>query len=838
MNKIRIYDLAKELKLDSRRVIDDARRFGFDVSVPSNSLSDTQADRIRAKYFVKKTEPSQLQVRLVKKKVDAMEPSADQVSELIPAEFVAGTIPPEAAVPSHRLEGEDSGGFPAELEMDIAGPQVRITPLHLVQRPAIQQAARTQAGTPPPPEVADLPVQIEPPLMAQPRTQVRMLRPSGTLAPPPPAPAPMVPTVYVPPRDDRRRHRRRPMRPTTPRTGTTVVEQAPVMSPPTTPEVREIRQVKLMEGLTVKEFSEKLEVKPRDIVRLLMQQGVLATINQNLDSEVAKRVARELGFEVTFASFEEIHEEAEIEKLLASGEEEELAPRAPVVTVMGHVDHGKTSLLDAIRQTRVAESEAGGITQHIGAYVVQVPNPDRPSELRPVVFLDTPGHEAFTLMRARGAQVTDLVVLVVAADDGVMPQTIEAINHARSAGVPIIVAINKVDKPEANADRVRQALSDQGLVWDGWGGDTVMVEVSAKKRINLDRLLEMILLSADILDLKASPRRKATGIVLEAKLDRGRGPVASILVQQGTVSIGNPFVVGSTLGRVRAMFNDRGAPVMEAPPATPVEIIGLESVPQAGDRFSVVEDISTSQRISSTRQTQQRAARAHAVATTSLEQLYEKIRVGELKELQIVLKADVQGSLEALRGAIEKLSTEKVKVRIVLNAVGAITESDVLLAAASRTMERTAIVIGFNVRPEPRAEEVAKQEGVDIRLHSIIYKVEEEIRQSMLGLLEMSEKEVTIGRAEVRQVFRIAKAGNVAGCMVQDGTIKRTARVRLLRDNVVVHDGTLASLKRFKDDAGEVRQGFECGISLERYNDIKEGDIIEAYIIERVAQTL
>jgi len=601
---------------------------------------------------------------------------------------------------------------------------------------------------------------------------------------------------------------------------------------------REIRPVKLMEGISVKEFSEKLELRPRDVMRKLLERGVMATINQSLDPDVAREIGRELGYDVHFASFEELAEEAVIEKLIKAGEEEVLIARAPVVTVMGHVDHGKTSLLDAIRETQVAESEAGGITQHIGAYTVKVPDPDKPTQMREIVFLDTPGHEAFTKMRARGAKVTDTVVLVVAADDGVMPQTIEAIEHARAATVPIIVAINKIDKPEANVDRVKRELSDQGLVWDGWGGDTVMVEVSAKKRINLNGLLEMILLTADLLDLKANPQRQAMGVVLESKLDRGRGPVATILVEQGTLQTGDTFLVGSTLGRVRAMFDYRGKPLNEAPPATPVEVIGLEAVPEAGDKLVVVDEAATAQRISSMRQTAQRQARVSTSAATSLEQLYERMRTGELQELQLVLKADVQGSLEALRQTLEKLSSPKVKVRVIRSGVGAITESDVLLATAANEMERSAVIIGFNVRPEPRALELARQENVDMRFHSVIYKVEEEIRNAMLGLLEPTEKEVPLGQAEVRQVFHVAKVGNVAGCMVTDGLVRRKTPARLIRDNVVIHEGAIQSLRRFKDDATEVKEGFECGISLENYNDIKPGDVIEAYTVEKVAQTL
>lgn len=601
--------------------------------------------------------------------------------------------------------------------------------------------------------------------------------------------------------------------------------------------MKELKPIRLPETVTVREFAEKLQVAPREVIQKLVARRIFATINQPLDREIARELGREFGYDVSFTSFEELIEEQELERILQSGEEEVLVPRAPVVTVMGHVDHGKTTLLDAIRQTRVAEQEAGGITQHIGAYVVSVPDPDEPTRQREIVFLDTPGHEAFTMMRARGAQVTDIVVLVVAADDGVMPQTIEAIEHARAARVPIIVAINKIDKPEANPERVKKALAEHGLLWDGWGGDTVMVEVSAKRRMNLEALLEMIILTADLMDLKANPNRKAVGTVLEAKLDRGRGPVATVLVQQGTLRVGDWFVVGATYGRVRALVDDRGRTVPEAGPSRPVEVLGLESVPQAGDKLMVVEDQATAERIASTRQLELRQARAR-MAMTSLDQLYKRLQAGEVKELQIVLKADVQGSLEALRQTLEKLSGEKVRINVIRAGVGAITESDVLLAAASRDMQRTALIVGFNVRPEPRAREVAEAEGVEIRLYSVIYKVEEDIRNAMLGLLAPVEKEVILGRAEVRQVFRIAKVGNVAGCFVQSGVIRRNANARVIRDHVVVYEGTIASLRRFKDDVAEVKEGFECGLALEKFNDIKEGDVIEAYVIEKVAPTL
>ncbi|HNQ15661.1 MAG TPA: translation initiation factor IF-2, partial [Pyrinomonadaceae bacterium] len=559
--------------------------------------------------------------------------------------------------------------------------------------------------------------------------------------------------------------------------------------------------------------------------------GVIVSINQRLDAEIIELIAEEFGHEVEFISVEEQDEEEE--EII--DDPEDLEPRAPIVTVMGHVDHGKTSLLDYIREANVVSGEAGGITQHIGAYSVFVANPDNPEEKRRVVFLDTPGHEAFTMMRARGAKATDVVILVVAADDGVMPQTIEAVEHSKAAAVPIIVAINKIDKPDANPDKVKQGLAGLGLQPIDWGGDIEMVPVSAKKRENLDNLLETVLLQADIMDLKASPTRRASGVVLEAKLDKGRGSVATVLVQQGTLHVGDPFIVGQFYGKVRAMFSDRGETTQEAAPATPVEVLGLQGVPQAGDTFQVVSDIEKAQTIA--QQRQMHARQAAMVKTTK--RGIESLGQADVKELLVILKADVQGSVEVLRATLEKLSTEKVKVRVIRAGVGAIAESDVLLASATQAdnTQTAVVIIGFNVRPEARAAEVAKQEEVDIRLHSIIYKVEEEIRAAMIGMLDAIEKEVILGKALVQETFKVSKVGTIAGCRVTDGVIRRQAKARLIRDGVVIWEGDIASLKRFKEDTNEVRQGFECGISLVNFNDIKFEDEIEAFVIERVAAT-
>jgi translation initiation factor IF-2 len=580
------------------------------------------------------------------------------------------------------------------------------------------------------------------------------------------------------------------------------------------------------EAVTVKELSEKLGVLSRDIQRLLMQKGVLATVNQTLDPATAVQIAREVGVEAAVVSFEEELELSRAGKETAEATAAARVPRAPVVTVMGHVDHGKTSLLDAIRQTNVAAGEAGGITQHIGAYRVDVKG-------KPIVFLDTPGHEAFTSMRARGAKATDIVVLVVAADDGVMPQTIEAIDHARAAKVPIVVAINKIDKPNANLDRVKKELADRNVLLESWGGDVPSAEISALKKQGIDHLLELILLVAELQELSAPAAEQAKGVVLEARREAGRGNIATVLVQAGTLRVGDVFFAGSVFGRVRSMQDDRGGKVTEAGPATPVEVTGFEDLPMAGDPFQVVEDEAKARSVVAFRQQKERDKAMAASSRLSLEQLFSKIQEGKIKDLPIILKADVSGSMEVLSQALQKLSTDKVKVSLLHSGVGAVNINDVLLASASG-----AIIVGFNVRPEKKAAEEAEKAGVDIRLHTIIYNVTDEIRKAMEGLLDPTLKEVAKGRAEVRNTFKVPKFGVVAGCYVTEGTIPRSAQVRLLRDNRVVYEGKIGSLRRFKDDVSEVKQSFECGIGLERFQDVKIGDIIEAFQVEKVAGTL
>ncbi|MGA2990019.1 MAG: translation initiation factor IF-2 [Candidatus Korobacteraceae bacterium] len=592
------------------------------------------------------------------------------------------------------------------------------------------------------------------------------------------------------------------------------------------------REITITEGISVKDLAEKLSVRAKDVIARLLARGVFATINQTLEAGLANDMARHFGASTNLISFEQQVQQEMETQALAVNDESVFAEmtRPPVVTIMGHVDHGKTSLLDAIRSTNVAGGEAGGITQHIGAYKVQITDANSPAYGREIVFLDTPGHEAFTRMRARGSKVTDIVVLVVAADDGVMPQTLEAIDHANAAKVPIIVAVNKIDKPGALPDRVKKQLGDRGLLPEEWGGTTVFVDVSAKQKTNLNLLMEMICLVADLQDLKAVPERLATGSVLEAKLDRGRGPVATVLVQNGTLHAGENFVVGNVFGKVRAMFDDRGRGLEAASPATPVEIIGLEGLPQAGDQFVVVADREKAREISEYREQKAREAALAKSTRVSLEGLAEQIKEAGVKELPVILKGDVGGSVEVISDLLNKLSNDKVKVKVLHASVGAITETDVLLASASN-----AIIIGFNVRPERKAQEMADQEKVDIRLHSIIYELQDEMKKAMSGLLEPTIKETYQGRAEVRDTFRIPKVGTVAGCFVADGLIKRDSEVRLLRDNVVVFKGKVASLRRFKEDASEVRNGMECGIAIANYNDIKVGDVIEAFVTERIA---
>jgi len=916
-SSVRIYDLAKDLKQDTKRVIEELRREGADVSVPSNSVSKELADKIRNKYFPKAEAAPKRAIKVIKK--EAAKPEPPKTEELPPVEAIE---PPDEVPVEEEIEKA------AEPVVADKTPKPARQVKELKKKVAAEPLEKEVVGEEIPPVIEE-PVEIELPEAAQeevvavaeqagtleksdqpeaPKPTTRVLRPTGTQFKQLTLTKDALKAGFKPgervvseaptktgklktdntdtkekPKRDARRDARNSGRPgelrrtegetSTPKTvytppsdqrkkfGRTVnkkggkrfedkggkFEERDLSVPrPRSIEERIIAQVgsvdaanlksiRLTEGATIREFSEALGITPRDIVQLLIKRGVFATLNQPIGENMAAELGKTYGYNVSFVPFEEMVIEQEFEELIASDSDDVEVSRPPVVTVMGHVDHGKTSLLDAIRSDNVAEGEAGGITQHIGAYSVFVTNPDNPAETRRVVFLDTPGHEAFTMMRARGAKATDVVILVVAADDGVMPQTIEAVEHSKAAGVPIIVAINKIDKPDANPDKVKQGLAGLGLQPIDWGGDTEMVPVSAKQRQNLDTLLETVLLSADILDLKASPTRRASGVVLEAKLDKGRGAVATVLVQQGTLRVGDPFIVGHYYGKVRAMFSDRGEIITEAPPATPVEVLGLQGVPQAGDTFQVVSDIDKAVSIAGQRQMQ---ARQLAMLKTTKRGI-ESLGQAEIKELLVLLKADVQGSVEVLRSTLEKLSTEKVKVRVIRSGVGAITESDVLLASATQAdaVSTAVVIIGFNVRPEHRAADVAKAEAVDIRLHSIIYKVEEEIRAAMIGMLDAIERENILGKAVVQETFKVSKVGTIAGCRVTEGLIRRQAKARIIRDGVVAWTGDILSLKRFKEDTNEVRQGFECGISLVNFNDIKVDDEIEAFVIERIAAT-
>jgi translation initiation factor IF-2 len=892
---IRVYDLAREVKQDTKRVMEDLRREGADVSVPSNTIPHELAEKVRSKYFPKTEIAPRRGIKIIKaaaKKADEPAPSELESPEVVeappapvaevppavepapPAVPVADIPPaPVAEPPAPRVKvlakkpKEEPVAEPEPVETPVEPEPEAAAEVAPPSEPEVETAPVSPGATAAPigksgvirktlqltPDALKQGIKVGDRVVSEAPTRTGRLAQDRTVAPGArglrgtqgESATPQL--TYTPPADNRRRPGRggvgRKGRPD--RSGRfadgdvdapqkrTIEER--ILDQVGKVEAGQLKQIRLTEGATVREFAEALGITPRDVVQLLMQRKVFATLNQAIGETMATEMALDYGFDLSFVPFEEMVIEEEFEELIAADADDTEVTRAPVITVMGHVDHGKTSLLDAIRSANVAEGEAGGITQHIGAYSVHVPNPDKPGEERRVVFLDTPGHEAFTMMRARGAKATDIVILVVAADDGVMPQTIEAVEHSKAAGVPMIVAINKIDKPGANPDKVKQGLAGLGVQPTDWGGDTEMVEVSARDRTGLDTLLETVLLQADILDLKASPTRRASGVVLEAKLDKGRGAVATALVQQGTLRVGDPFIVGQFSGKIRAMFSDRGEAVTAAEPATPVEILGLQGVPGAGDTFQVVADVERAQDIAQQRQMHVRQAAMLKTTKRGIESLGQ----AEIKELLVVLKADVQGSVEVLRSTLEKLSTAKVKVRVIRAGVGAINESDVLLASATQT-EATGtavVIIGFNVRPESRASEVARQEDVDIRLHSIIYKVEEEITAAMVGMLDAIEKESILGKALVQEIFKVSRIGTIAGCRVTDGLIRRQAKARLIRDQVVAWTGDIAALKRFKDDVNEVKTGFECGISLVNFNDIKVGDEIEAFVIEKIAAT-
>ncbi len=881
MGKIRINDLARELEVKSKAIIDYLPELEVtDKRSHSSALEDDVAEKVRTHFRAEGAEalaeeapaaPKPAEVAAApapspapeKKHAEAhplpeLRPLTKSLAE-IKAEARRSVAPPPPPPPPPAPRGTLPVERPGAVRVSVppaAGPVTppSLAPKTVPARPTTAPAVPKTAETAPRLSAKGTPA-------AEPTASGKAAEVPSTLAgksarggrpgrrPDAASNQPIYPPAFAPkggaprPPIGRRPGEPRPMHPTASRpamagpalgrgfapgmrTSTPHLRPMPHGMPvsplrPAVPvEIPITRKITITEGIAIKELSEKLEARAKDVIKRLLDKGIFATINQTLDSQTATELARAFGAEVAVISFEDeiIHEVEEADR------PEDLVPRAPVVTVMGHVDHGKTSLLDAIRETSVAAREAGGITQHIGAYQVEAQN-------RKIVFLDTPGHEAFTMMRARGSRVTDVVVLVVAADDGVMPQTLEAINHARAAKVPILVAINKVDKPDAQPERVKRQLADHGLMPEEWGGETVTVEVSAKLKKNLNLLLEMILLVSDIQALKANPKRLASGTVLEAKLDRGRGPVATVLVQNGTLHSGDSFIVGSIYGKVRAMLDHRAHPVSEAPPSTPVEVLGLEDVPQAGDRILAIADTAKARQIALHRQAKAREAALAKSARLTLDQLHAQLAAGDVKELPLIIKADVQGSVEVLADTINKLSTDRVKIKIIHAGAGAITESDVLLASASN-----AVIIGFSVRPERKATELAQLERVDIRLYTIIYNVTDEIKKAMTGLLAVTIKEVSLGHAEVRDTFRITKVGTIAGCAVQDGKITREAKIRLLRDNVVTYEGKVRSLRHFKEDVNEVRNGMECGIGLENFNDVKVGDVIEAYVVEKVAE--
>ncbi|MEW6001742.1 MAG: translation initiation factor IF-2 [Nitrospirota bacterium] len=766
MPKVRIYELAKKLGVTSRIVLGELEKLGIEGKTHSSSIEPELARTIEDALLKGGTEPVEAVIE--------KEPAA------VKSEAPVEKVPEEIVKPEKPMEEREYGVLPkiGKPEGQIPGEEEEIKlPDRFKREIETEKIEKFRAR----------------PGMQRALQTIRKIEP-------------------------KRWHEQRPIK--------RAEKIRPLQKEEKKPQIQLVvprkKTLKLREGTTVKEFSELISVKLSDVIKKFMELGYMPTINQPVDSDAALLVAEGFGVKLEPAPVEDdiVVEEApeDLAKLL---------PRPPVITIMGHVDHGKTSLLDAIRETKITETEAGGITQHIGAYKVNLKGKD-------IVFLDTPGHEAFTSMRARGAKVTDIVVLVVAADDGVMPQTIEAINHAKAANVPIVVAINKIDKPEANPSKVRNELAEHSIIPEEWGGQNIFVEVSAKKRIGIENLLEMILLQAEVMELKANSERRAKGIIIEAKLDRGRGPVATVLVQSGTLRIGDVFIAGAHAGRVRALIDDSGRRITETGPSTPVEVIGFQEVPSAGDIFTGVEDEKRARQIALARQQKQRIADIQRMKKLTLDELYAKIKEGEVRELNIIIKGDVQGSVEAMRDALENIVHPQVKVKVIHSSVGGINESDVMLAAASN-----AIVIGFNVRPEPKAFQTAEKEGVDIRLYNVIYEAIEDVKKALEGLLEPAIKEKTLGRAEVRQLFHISRLGTVAGCYVLDGSIVRSSDgIRVVRDNIVIYDGKIASLKRFKEDVREVPAGYECGIMIENFNDIKVGDILENYAIEKVAAKL
>ena len=829
MEQVRVNELASEFEMRSTAVILELKKIGVWVPSPETPVDFDIANRIRRRLQLVIDTEQEEQARAVKAKVrkrpaakarktikqlgqprKAASPSA----ETIDSPFLMGSLRPRKGKGNYRrIVTEPPEAVLEKTEVTIEDEPIIERVEAQISAELLEQAQRMILSTQAPVASSSLP-----------------LVPPGTAGPvvPPPVPVPPAAEDAVKPAADEAPAPELPeaaVEVTAAAEVETPVAEAPEAEPQPAEVVKEPEGpavITVSDSVTVRDLSEKLGVKSKVLIKELFSRGVMATINRSLDRDTIQQLCDIFDAQVEFVSEQEalVREEHVVER------PEDVQARAPVVTVMGHVDHGKTSLLDAIRESRVAASEAGGITQHIGAYHVSVDD-------HKIVFLDTPGHEAFTLMRARGAQVTDIVVLVVAADDGVMPQTLEAMDHAKAADVPIVVAVNKMDRPDARPDRVKQQLADRGLTPEDWGGDTVMVEVSALAQTNLDLLLEMILLVADLTERTANPQKPAVAVVLEAQLDRGRGPVATALIQDGTLRVGDSFVAGTAYGKVRAMFDDRGQPVVEAGPSSAVEVLGLHDLPQAGDSFQVLASAAKSRDIAGQRRQEQRRKDLARSGPMGLEKLFAQMATKEVKELDLIIKADGRGSVEVLEGSLRKLSGEKVRIKIVHSGVGAISESDVLLAAASQ-----ALVVGFNVRPERNAQMTAEREQVELRMYTVIYELIEEIQQAMLGLLEPTIRERLVGRAEVRDTFRVAKFGTIAGCFILDGSVARNSMIRLVRDGAVIHEGRTASLRRFRDDVNEVRSGYECGISIANYQDIKVGDVIEAFVKESVAPQL
>ncbi len=892
MAKIRVYELARTLNMKNKALLDKLRELNISVATHMSSLEDDDVQRVKASFSGKtatgavqetRVRPTVIRRRknVIRRKAaeaEAVEAEAadEAASESAPValEVPEAPAPVEAedpsvgdeAPPAEPAEPEETVPEPAEAsDRNDAPPAVEAeTPVTEAIEPEVETVDET-ADTAPPPK--------KPRRLVTAKTLTKHEKPAKIIKlgevpktpPAPPAPTPAAPTpaatrpapaatpppdtearpakekkkkgIKQPPGDDREGKRfvkkrisfrrkevvegadlysSRAIRGRKGRKGAKISSQAQKTQITTAKAIK--RRVKMDDTIVLAELAKRMGIKANEMIGKLMGMGVMATVNQTIDYDTAVLVATEFGYEIERAAFEE----ESLLNTVSNDAPETLKSRPPVVTIMGHVDHGKTSLLDVIRESRIADGEAGGITQHIGAYAVEIGGGT-------IVFLDTPGHEAFTAMRSRGAQVTDLVILVVAADDGVMPQTVEAINHSRAAGVPIIVAVNKIDKPAAEPDRVQRELAEAGLTPEDWGGDTIFVKVSAKEKTGIDELLEMILLQSEMLELKANPDKPAIGTVIEAKLESGRGPVATILISEGTLKSGDPVVCGVHYGKVRALLNDRGNPVDAAGPSMPVEILGLSGVPQAGDEMVALADEKDAKQVSAHRSQKQRSVELAKSGRMNLESLFAKMQDGEIQDLNLIIKADVQGSIEALSEALVKLSNDEVKINIVHSATGTISESDVSLAAVS-----DAIIIGFNVRPNTKVQAMANEEHVDMRFYNIIYNVIKEVQDAIVGMMASTFEEHVLGRAEVRQVFQIPKVGTIAGCYVTDGKIQRGMQMRLLREGIVVYEGKNASLRRYKDDVKEAQAGYECGISIEQYNDIKVGDTIECFYLEEI----